>query len=214
MHKVCAVIAVGLLAGSVLVARQGTDPLDDLFARGRAAQAAVKTLSASFTETTHSALLRDPLVATGTLLASVPVRVVMTYTAPTPKTVALDATRLIVAWPTRAEREELNIAATQRRVQKYFVEASPTQLRETFTITVSSDPAFDDAYRLDMVPRHRQIAEGLDRLRLWIDRRRFVMVKMTLDYPRGDSKTLELRDVRTNISIDERAFALLARARR
>jgi hypothetical protein len=36
---------------------------------------------------------------------------------------------------------------------------------------------------------------------------------MTMDFPGGDSKTLELHDVRTNVGIDESAFAVLARKR-
>ena len=60
-----------------------------------------------------------------------------------------------------------------------------------------------------MVPRRKQIAEGIDRLRIWIDRDRLLMIKMTMDYPGGDSKTLELHDIRTNVAIDESAFAIL-----
>lgn len=206
-------VACALLAGSAVDARQTPDTIDDLFARGRAAQASVKTLSASFTETTVSTLLREPIVASGTLVAAMPVRVVMQYTSPVVKTVALDATRLVVVWPSRAEREEINIAETQRRVQKYFVDASLKELRESFTLTLQSDPARPDTHRLDMVPRRKQIAEGLDRLRIWVDRTRLVMVRMTLEYPGGESKTLELADIRTNVPIDERAFAILARGR-
>ncbi len=192
-------------------AMQVVDPLDDLFARGRSAQAAIKTLSASFTETTASTLLRDPLIATGTLVAALPIRVVMNYGSPSAKTVALDEARLVVVWPSRGQREEINIAATQRRVRKYFTDATPKQLRETFTVTLSSDAAFHQAYVLDLIPKRKEIAEGLRHLRLWIDRTRFVMLKLTMDYPGGDSKTLELHDIRTNVAIDESTFALLAR---
>ena len=64
-----------------------------------------------------------------------------------------------------------------------------------------------------MVPRRKPIAEGIDRLRIWVDRSRLQMIKMTLDYPGGDSKTLELHDVRTNVPLDDSAFAILARQR-
>jgi hypothetical protein len=37
------------------------------------------------------------------------------------------------------------------------------------------------------------------------------MTRMTMEFPGGDSKTLELRDIRTNVAIDEAAFALLRR---
>lgn len=213
MMKPAPALVVGaLLCFSAAAPAQIADPLDDLFARGRAAQTATRTITATFTETSVSSLLRDPQVASGTLVATVPIRVVMNYTSPVAKTVALDDKRLVVAWPSEQRREEIDIAATQRRVQKYFIDASPQQLREQFDITLASDMK-DAAYRLDLVPRRKQIAEGLTRLRIWIDRTRLVMIKMTLDFPGGDTKTLELRDVRTNVAIDEQAFAVLARRR-
>jgi outer membrane lipoprotein-sorting protein len=205
-------IVGALVALTAAAPAQNADPLDELFARGRAAQAATKTITAAFTETSVSSLLKDPQVATGTLVAAMPIRVVMRYTSPVAKTVALDDKRLVVAWPAEQRREEIDIAATQRRVQKYFVDASPRQLREQFDITVAADMK-DAAYRLDLAPRRKQIAEGLARLRIWVDRTHLAMIKMTLDFPGGDSKTLELRDVRTNVGIDESAFAVLARKR-
>ena len=98
-------------------------------------------------------------------------------------------------------------------MQKYFTDASPKQLRELFTITLVVRSQGHDAHRLEMVPRRKQIAEGLDRLRIWIDRSRLLMIKMALDYPGGDSKTLELHDIRTNVAIDESAFAIARRQR-
>jgi outer membrane lipoprotein-sorting protein len=206
-----ALVGAALVGCTVTTLSQTADPLDDLFARGRAAQAATKTITAAFTETSVSSLLRDPQIATGTLVAAMPIRVVMNYTSPGPKTLALDDQRLVIAWP-GGRREEIDIAATQRRVRKYFVDASTRQLRDQFTITLATDMN-DAAYRLDLAPRRRQIAEGLSRLRIWIDRGRLVMIRMILDFPGGDSKTLELRDVRTNVAIDESAFAVLARRR-
>jgi outer membrane lipoprotein-sorting protein len=202
---VLAALVLGIAAAPS--ARQGADPLDDLFARGRAAQAGIKTLTASFTETTVSSLLRDPIVATGTLVAAMPLRVVMTYKTPTPKTVALDTARLVVDWPARKVHETLDIRTTQERIQKYFTSASTKELRELFTIALTQEA---ESYRLDMVPKRKQIAEGLERLRLWVDRASLTLVRMTLDHPGGDSRTLELSAVRTNVAIDESAFAPLA----
>lgn len=211
MKRVCFSIAGALLCLTAVNAKQVADPLEDLFARGRSSQLAIKTLSATFVETTVSDLLREPLVSTGTLLAAAPMRVVMRYAAPATKTVALDDSRLIVVWPSRSEREELNITEMQRRVRDGFTDASPRQLRETFTITLSSDPALNDAYWLTMVPRRKRVAESLDRLQLWVDRASVVLTKMKFEYPGGDSKTIELRNIKTNIAIDQDAFALLAR---
>jgi outer membrane lipoprotein-sorting protein len=213
MKRLCFVIIGALLCVTVVAAAPAIDPLDDLFARGRASQQAIKTLTASFVDTTVSGLLRDPLVSTGTLVAEAPMRVVMRYSTPTAKTIALDDTRLVVLWPSRGGREELDISQTQRRVRDAFEDRSAKQFRETFGITLSSDGGLNDAYWLTLVPRRKRISQELERLQLWVDRANIVLVKMKFEYPDGDTKTIELKNVRTNVALDPDAFAALARPR-
>jgi outer membrane lipoprotein-sorting protein len=213
LTKVLVLALLAVLSAGTSAGPQGVDPIDDLFARGRAAQAAVTSLSASFVETTVSSLLRNPIIDTGTMVAARPVRVLMKYSGPDAKTVLLDETRLVVSWPSRAAREQIDITDIQRRVQKYFVEASTQELRQSFEIVLTSDPKVGDAYRLTMTPKRKQIKEGLERIRIWIDRERLIMVKMTLDYPGGESKTLELHDIRFNVPIDASTFVVPGRGR-
>jgi outer membrane lipoprotein-sorting protein len=202
-------VAFALVAlASIGAARQTPDPLAELFARGKAMQPAMHSVAASFTETTVSSVLRDPLVAKGTLVAALPLRVLMTYESPEVRYVLLDAERMVTAVPARRERHELDIGETWRRIQKYFVDASPDELRKSFEITLDTDPASRDAYRLDMTPKRKQIREGIARLRLWIDRTRLVMRKMRLDYTDGDSRTLELANIKVNVAVDDRTFTI------
>ena len=195
-------------------ASQSSLSLDELFRRARPVQASLKTLTASFTETSVSTLLRQPVVATGTLVAAIPLRVVMQYEQPAPKTVAIDQRWMVLAWPGRAEIEKVNIAAIQSRVQKYFVDVSPKQLQESFVATLSQERSSEDVYRLDLVPKRKQISEGVTRVQIWIHPGSLMMTKMTLSFAGGDAKTLELRDIKINPRIDESAFALLGRTGR
>jgi outer membrane lipoprotein-sorting protein len=193
---------------ALAAAPQPADPLDALFARGKAMQATLHSISASFTETTVSSLLRDPLVARGTVVAAVPLRMLMTYTTPEVRYVLMDQTRIVTVVPSRRERDELNIADMQRRIQRYFVEASPKELRQSFDISLAPDPALPGADLMDMRPRRKQIKEGLARLRLWIDRTSLVMSKLRMDYADGDSRTIELSDIKINPPVDDRTFAI------
>jgi len=61
---------------------------------------------------------------------------------------------------------------------------------------------------MDMRPRRKQIKEGLARLRLWIDRTSLVMSKLRMDYADGDSRTIELSDIKINPPVDDRTFAI------
>ena len=197
-----------LCMAALAAAPQPADPLDALFARGKVMQATLHSISASFTETTVSSLLRDPLVARGTVVAAVPLRMLMTYTTPEVRYVLMDQTRIVTVVPSRRERDELNIADMQRRIQRYFVEASPKELRQSFDISLAPDPALPGADLMDMRPRRKQIKEGLARLRLWIDRTSLVMSKLRMDYADGDSRTIELSDIKINPPVDDRTFAI------
>jgi len=197
-----------VFVGALAPAPQPADPLDALFARGKAMQATLHSISASFTETTVSSLLRDPLVARGTVVAAVPLRMLMTYTTPEVRYVLMDQTRIGTVVPWMRERDELNMADMQRRIQRYFVEASPKELRQSFDISLAPDPALPGADLMDMRPRRKQIKEGLARLRLWIDRTSLVMSKLRMDYADGDSRTIELSDIKMNPPVDDRTFAI------
>lgn len=197
-----------VVVGALAAAPQTRDPLDDLFARGKALQATLHSVSASFTETTNSSLLRDPLVAHGTIVAAMPMRMLMTYSSPEVRYILVDQTRIVTVVPARRQRAELNIADMQKRIQKYFVDASPKDLRQSFDITLAPDTSLHEFDLMDMRPRRSQIKEGLTRLRLWLDRSRLVMVKMRMDYADGDSRTIELDDVKINVPIDDRTFVI------
>jgi outer membrane lipoprotein-sorting protein len=201
-------LLVLVAVASSLAIGQKADPLDTLFARGKAQQAEMHSIRAAFTETTISSMLRDPIVARGTVVAVMPLRVLMTYTTPEQRYVLIDDQRIVTVVPATHERQEINIAEMQKRIQKYFVEASPKVLRQSFDVTLSTDPSMRGANLLDMTPKRMQIREGLSRLRLWIDDARLMLLKMKMDYADGDTRTLELSDVEVNIPIDSRTFVI------
>lgn len=184
----------------VQTAPAAPDLFDQIVARGKVQQQSLNTIGARFTETTVSSLLINPLVAKGTLVAERSGRMVMKYASPEPKTVTVTADRLTVSWPDPArKREELNIAHVQKRVQKYFAGASPKELRRSFDIKAFVDPEMTTAYQIDMTPKRRQIKEGLERLQIWIDKETTLMVRLRMSFPGGDSRTIELEEIRTNV---------------
>jgi outer membrane lipoprotein-sorting protein len=179
------------------------DLFDQLVAKGKAQQETIRTIGARFTETTVSSLLTKPLVATGTVVAEKTGRIVMQYETPERKTVTVGAERLVITWADPSRKpEQLNIAQVQKRVQKYFAHATPGELRGSFVIHAEADPAMPSAYQVDMRPKRKQIAEGLERLQLWIDKDTTLLVRMRMTFPGGDSKTIALDDVRTNVPFE------------
>jgi outer membrane lipoprotein-sorting protein len=182
------------------------DLFDQLFQRGLIRQKSMKSIRATFTETTVSTLLVKPIVARGTIVAAPPARVRMTYTEPDPKLVVMDAGKLTVVWPRRSEREQIDIRETQKRIDQYFTKASVEDLRKLFDIKAVPDPVMRSADRIEMTPKRKQIKQGLEKLELWIDREKEVLVQMRMAFPGGDQKTIALDDIMLNVPLGDDTF--------
>ena len=190
----------------VLSIDASSDHFADIFNRSLLKQRTIRSIRARFTETTVSSLLVKPLVAHGTVTAAYPARVSMIYTDPERKTLTMDGKTLVIAWPDRKEREQIDIADIQKRIDQYFTTASIDQLRSMFEIAVRADPAVPHTDRIDMRPRRKQIRQGLTQLELWIDRDSDLLTRMRLTFPDGDQKTIVLEDITLNVPVSEEMF--------
>jgi outer membrane lipoprotein-sorting protein len=185
------------------------DAFDELYAKGKKANDAMKTLTAHFTETTTSTLLTKPLVARGRVAVERPSRVVLRYTEPDARTVLIDGNKMTMVWPSRSVRQVTDIGTTQGRIQKYFVNGTAADLRHEFQIEDHpSGGNRPNAYYISMIPKRKQIHETLARLDLWVDRRSLLLDVMKMTFANGDTKTMAFEDVVTNASLEPGTFAL------
>jgi outer membrane lipoprotein-sorting protein len=200
-------LAAFAIAASLLLVVDGAraaDLFDALYARGQRQNAQLGTFTASFIETTSSSLLTRPLVARGKVAVERPSRIALTYTEPDERRVIIDGNRMTVSWPSRRVFQTKDIGASQRRVQKYFVNGTPDELRSHFDVSARETAA--GAYVITMVPTRRQIKEGLSRLELAIDPATLLLSAMTMTFPNGDTKQMTFTDVRPNVPIDQSIF--------
>ena len=199
-------LAVASVVGSQRPA--ANDLFNQIFNRTVVERQSLHSIRARFTETTMSTLLEKPLVAHGTVIAAPPARVLMTYTDPERKTIVLDGKSLVIIWPDRNEREKIDISQVQKRVDQYFTQANLGQLRSMFDIRAEPDPVMRDADWVDMRPKRKQIKEGLERLELWIDREKLLLVQMLMTFPGGDTKTIKLDDIAINVPTSDQMFQI------
>jgi outer membrane lipoprotein-sorting protein len=178
------------------------DLFDEIYQRSLPQTNTLKTNRANFTETTTTTLLSTPLVAEGTLVAVRPSDLLITYTKPDRKILRMDAKKLLFIWPDRHVRQESDVETAQKRVQHYFVDKSPDDLRKNFTIRASEDPQKPGTYLVELVPTRKQIKEGVARIDLWLEKSTLMLATMRMTFPNGDTKTMALRDVEINVPVD------------
>jgi outer membrane lipoprotein-sorting protein len=207
MIRLVSVLGLATLIVSATQPSHG-DAFERLFAKASAKRDTIRSIRAHFTETTESSLLQAPVVAHGTVVAVPAARVLMTYTDPERRYVLVDATALVVVWPDRNERERIDIAQMQKRIDKYFTHATIDDLRGMFDVTVAADQGIANTDRVLMQPRRKPIKEGLERLDLWIDRESQLLVQMEMRFPGGDRKRIRLDDMAINVPVTDATFAI------
>ena len=199
---------IGLALAIIGIAASQRDLFDEIYERGQKYNAGLKTLTATFTETSTSSLLTTPLVARGTVTVERPSRVVLRYTEPDKRILLIDADTLTLSWPSAHMHTVTDIGAAQRRVQKYFVDSSPAELRGHFQIAAREASDRPGTYLLTMIPKRKQIQQGLKRLDLWIDKTTIMLSAMRMTFPNGDTKLMTFTDVKTNPPIDPSVFTI------
>ena len=83
----------------------------------------------------------------------------------------------------------------QSRIQKYFVDGDPEELRKSFDITVTDAEKRAGADHIVLVPKRKQIREGLTLLDLWIDHSSLLLAAMRMTFAGGETKLMTLEDV-------------------
>ncbi len=201
-----AAAAVVLLSVGAGARPTAPDLFDEIHVRARAAEATRQTIRARFTQTTVSSLLVRPIVAKGTILGEKPARLVMTYTAPERKTIVMDGSRVVVRRE-QGPAEQTDVSEIVKKVNHYFVNATADDLRKSFTVRAFVDPEMMPAtYQIDLVPKRKQIKQGLERLQIWIAREPMLLSQIKMTFPGGDSDTVTIEDAQLNVPVPPGAF--------
>lgn len=200
--------AVGL-GGREQAPRNDVDAFDEIYRQGQPLASTLHTLTARFTETSTSTLLEKPLVASGTVVVLRPSKLLLRYTAPEARTVLIDGDWLNVSWPSRALFERQNIGPAQRRVERYFIDKSPDQLRAHFAIAATTAPDRRGSWLVTMVPKRKQISQAVSRIELWIEQARVMLLAMRMTFPNGDTKLMAFEEVAINPPLSAEAFKVV-----
>jgi outer membrane lipoprotein-sorting protein len=199
-----------LLLGAVSATAQAplSSSFDESYRRAQQANAALKTLTADFTESTTSSLLARPLVAHGTLAVQRPSRVILRYSDSDARVVLIDGDRLTMTWPSRQVRQQTDITRAQSRVQRYFVQGSAEELRREFDIELRNTSERPGTQEVRLRPKRKQIRETLTMLDLWIDPLTSLLSAMRMTFANGDTKTMTFANVVINPALRPDAFSV------
>ena len=118
----------------------------------------------------------------------------------------MDGNRLVIIRAGQAESERIDITEIMKRVNQYFVNATPDQLRKSFTVRAFIDPEVPGSYQVDLVPKRKQIRQGLERLQIWVTREPLLLSQIKITFAGGDTDTVRIEDAELNVPLPPHAF--------
>lgn len=165
-------------------------------------QSQIRTLSAEFTQTTRSPLLKDPIVAEGRFYLTKPDSVLWEYQSPEPMRFVVAEGSYTGYFPQRKRAETRDIKRWSEQLFRFFgVGQGSKELGKFYDIALG-DPGSDEkgAYLLVLSPKKRRVRKNVDEVRLWVDASTLLPVR--IDYVGRDGNQRDLRFLNTRLNPD------------
>ena len=184
-------------------AKTQSPALSDVLTRFDAVQAKVRTLSADFTETTRSPLLKEPIVAKGRFFLTKPASVMWEYKSPEVMRFVLANDEYIGLFPERHRAERRDLKRWSEQIFRFFgLGQGSTELAKYYDLRLG-DPSqnMKGAVQIVLEPKKRRLKKNVDQVTLWVDDVEFIPVKVEYVGKDGSSRSIRFQDTRLNPDI-------------
>ena len=177
------------------------DPaLQEVLSRFDRVQDSIRTLSAEFTWTTDSTLLKVPMVSEGHFYLTKPRSIRWDFSSPEPMEFVIAHDEYIGYFPERKQAERRNFKRWSERVFRYFgLGQGSEELSKVYTITLGD--AGDLAATADLlvlVPRKHRARKRIEDLQIWVGKDNSLPVKVVSTDPSGGRRIIEFRNTLVN----------------
>ena len=202
-----------MLLFAALPGNAAAQTLDELLARMDQNAMSFKSMSAKLTYMSYVAVIKESTVSTGTLTMKRSRReamVLVDFTEPDPKTVAVAGTKVEIYLPKLQTVEEYDLG---KSVEKYLAlgfGASGKELKADYTLqelgadTVNGQKAM----RLELIPKSKEVLKQLPRIELWISAATGYPIQQKLHQTGGDYMLATYSDVVINPRLPDSAYKL------
>ncbi len=202
-----------MLLFAALPGNAAAQTLDELLARMDQNAMSFKSMSAKLRYMSYVAVIKEGTVSTGTLTMKRSRReamVLVDFTEPDPKTVAVAGTKVAIYLPKLQTVEEYDLG---KSVEKYLAlgfGASGKELKADYTLqelgadTVNGQKAM----RLELIPKSKEVLKQLPRIELWISAATGYPIQQKLHQTGGDYMLATYSDVVINPRLPDSAYKL------
>lgn len=190
--------------------------LDEALARMDQNAATFKSMAANLRQLSHTAVISEDNVSSGTVhmrRSKKEAQVLVEFTAPDPKSVALSGTKAELYYPKLQTVEEYDLGKNRELVEKFLAlgfGASGKEMKTDYTLRELGEEPVNGApaLKIEMTPKSKQVARQYSKIELWIADGNGYPAQQKLYQSGGDYMVVTYSDVKINPSMNDSAFKL------
>jgi len=198
------VVRLGLCALTALtvIPNARAVELAEVLANFDRVQQSMLTLSAEFTETTKSTLLKDEIVARGKLFLTKPNSVRWEYTVPEEMRFVIANDEYTGYFPLRKRAEKRNVQRYGEHLFRFLgIGQASHELSKFYNIRLDREGSNEDEIRLILDPKKKRVRKRMQSVSFWIDSRTFLPVRVRYSSNAGNTRLIEFENVDVNPDI-------------
>ena len=193
--------AVSGSGGTPAAEAAAMDPtLRDLLVGFDRVQAGIRTLSANFSETTTSQLLKDPIQSKGRFYLTKPSSVLWEYAEPEVMRFAIANDEYVGYFPRQNRAERSDVHRWSERIFRIFgVGQTSSELGKFYEIRLAPAARDDRGTRvLRLEPRKRRVRKHVEQVRLRVNTANYLPESIELSGKAGYVRVIEFSDLKVN----------------
>jgi outer membrane lipoprotein-sorting protein len=187
--------------GGTPAADAAEDPaLRDLLVGFDRVQAGIRTLSANFSETTTSQLLKDPIQSKGRFYLTKPSSVLWEYAEPEVMRFAIANDEYVGYFPRQNRAERSDVHRWSERIFRIFgVGQTSSELGKFYEIRLAPAAREDRGSRVLLLePKKRRVRKHVEQVRLRVNTSTFLPSSIELSGKSGYVRVIEFSDLKVN----------------
>jgi len=200
--KLAAVVLAMLCVGRVVAA----ETLEAVLARMDQTAPSFKSLAAQLRKVTHTAVINEDSIDSGSILlrrVNKDMRMLVEFTEPDPKSVALHGDRIEIYYPKMQTVEEYDMGKNRALVDQFLLVGFGTsgkELSAAYQIKLLGPEtiAGEDTAHLELIPKSEEVLKQFRKLELWIDDGGGYPVQQKITQRSGDFHVFTYTSVKLN----------------
>ena len=190
--------------------------LDAVLARIDSAGAAFHGMSANLRHLSHTAVINEDSVDSGTVLLKRPkprdMRMLVNFTLPDPKTVTFQGRKVDIYYPKIQTVQEFDVGGNKDLLEQFFLlgfGTSRADLENNYNIRFLGPETLDgkQTERLELIPKSKAVLEHLKKFELWISDSGYP-IQQKFYLPGSDYMLMTYSDMKINPDLPDTALKL------